>query len=395
MSTDGRRAFLRFLAGSPLLVSVPASAWQQAAVIADPKEALNVMDFEAAARKALPPAHYGYMATGVDDDYTLQANHEAYRRIQLRPRRLVDFREASLRTSLFGTAWDSPIFICPCGYHRAFHPEGEVATARAARAKKNLMLLSTVTTTPVEEVNREYAGAVWYQLYATGNWAVTEKLVKRAEAAGCPVLVWTIDLMAGRNTETQSRLRRLDTRDCNTCHANGGPGALRRMPMFTGIDTAGLSLGAAGATWDMVERLKKLTSMKVVLKGIETREDAALACEHGADGIIVSNHGGRAEESGRGTIECLPEVVEAARGRVPVMIDGGVRRGSDAFKALALGASAVGIGRPYLWGLSAFGQPGIERVIDILRAELSLVMRQCGARSITEITPSHVKVGSA
>jgi isopentenyl diphosphate isomerase/L-lactate dehydrogenase-like FMN-dependent dehydrogenase len=362
-------------------------------VLADPKDALNVMEFEAAARKALPPAHYGYMATGVDDDYTLQANHEAYRHIQLRPRRLVDVRETSLRTTLFGTAWDSPIFICPCGYHRAFHPEGEVATARAARARKNLMLLSTVTTTPVEEVNREYAGAVWYQLYSTSSWAITEKLVKRAEAAGCPVLVWTIDLMAGRNTETQTRLRRQDTRDCNTCHANGGPGALRRMPMFAGLDVTGVGVAAPASTWAMVERLKKLTGMKLVLKGIETREDAALACEHGADGIIVSNHGGRAEESGRATIQCLPEVVEAVRGRIPVMIDGGIRRGSDAFKALALGASAVGIGRPYLWGLSAFGQPGVERVIDILRAELTLVMRQCGARSIQEITRAHVFVG--
>jgi isopentenyl diphosphate isomerase/L-lactate dehydrogenase-like FMN-dependent dehydrogenase len=390
MQIEGRRRFLKFLAGSPLLASLPAAAWQEAASLGDPKDALNVMDFEAAARKALPPAHYGYMATGVDDDYTLRANHEAYRHIQLRPRRLVDVREASQRIRLFGTAWESPIFICPTGYQRAFHPEGEVATAHAARTKKNLMILSTVTTTPVEEVNREYGGTVWYQLYASSNWAITEKLVKRAEAAGCPVLVWTIDLMGGRNTETQSRLRRLDTRDCNTCHANGGPGALRRMPMFAGLDLAGVSLGAPAATWEMVERLKKLTSMRVVLKGIEVREDAELACQHGADGIIVSNHGGRAEESGRATIECLPEVAEAVRGRIPVMIDGGIRRGSDAFKALALGASAVGIGRPYLWGLSAFGQAGVERVIDILRSELTLVMRQCGTRSVEEITRAHV-----
>jgi isopentenyl diphosphate isomerase/L-lactate dehydrogenase-like FMN-dependent dehydrogenase len=151
-----------------------------------------------------------------------------------------------------------------------------------------------------------------------------------------------------------------------------------------------VGLAAPALTWDAVERLKNLTSMKVVLKGIETREDTELACRHGADGIIVSNHGGRAEESGRATIECLTEVVEAARGRVPVMIDGGIRRGTDVFKALALGAKAVGIGRPYLWGLSAFGQPGIERVIEILRTELNLVMRQCGTRSIEEITRASV-----
>jgi isopentenyl diphosphate isomerase/L-lactate dehydrogenase-like FMN-dependent dehydrogenase len=265
---------------------------------------------------------------------------------------LIDVREASMRTTLFGTTWESPIFICPCGYHKAFHPQGELATARAARARKSLMLLSTVTTTPVEDVNREYGTSVWYQLYATSSWTVTERLVKRAEAAGCPVLVWTIDLMAGRNTETQTRFRRLDTRECATCHGPAGPGrgTLARYPMFAGIDVTGVGLAAPALNWDTVERLKKLTSMKVVLKGIETREDAELACQHGADGIIVSNHGGRAEESGRGTIQCLPEVVEAAQGRVPVMIDGGVRRGADVFKALALGAKAVGIGRPYLWG---------------------------------------------
>ena len=392
MTLQNRRRFLKFLTGSPLLASLPAAAWQEAAVLANPNDALNVMEFEGAARKALPPAHFGYMATGVDDDYTLRANHEAYRRIQLRPRRLVNVREASMRTTLFGSEWESPIFLCPCGYHKAFHPEGESATARAAGARKSLMVLSTVTTTSVEDVNRAYGAPVWYQLYATSSWAVTERLVKRAEAAGCPVLVWTIDLMAGRNTETQTRLRRLDTRDCSGCHGAPGPGrgSLQRYPMFAGLDLGGAGLTAPALTWDAVDRLKKLTSMKVVLKGIETREDADLACQHGADGIIVSNHGGRAEESGRATIECLPEVVEAVRGRVPVMIDGGIRRGTDVFKALAMGAKAVGIGRPYLWGLAAFGQPGVERVIDILRTEFSLTMRQCGARSVTEITRASI-----
>jgi isopentenyl diphosphate isomerase/L-lactate dehydrogenase-like FMN-dependent dehydrogenase len=390
MAIDDRRRFLKYMAASPLLASVPAEAWQEAAILENPMDALNVMEFEAAARKALPPAHYGYMATGVDDDYTLRANHEAFRHIQLRPRRLVDVREASMRTSLFGTDWECPIFLCPCGYQNAFHPQGEVATARAARARKTLMLLSTVTTVPVEEVNREYGAPVWYQLYATSNWTITERLVKRAEASGCPVLVWTIDLMAGRNTETQTRFRRLDTRNCTTCHGTGGPGGLRHTPMFAGLDLTGVGIAAPALTWDAVERLKKLTRMKVVLKGIETGEDAELACRHGADGIIVSNHGGRAEESGRATIECLTEVVDAARGRVPVLIDGGIRRGTDMFKALALGAKAVGIGRPYLWGLSAFGQPGVERVLEILRTEFSLTMRQCGTRSIEEITRASV-----
>jgi len=380
---------MQFLAGSPLLSPAARTAWA-ADDLAGPQDALDVMDFEEAARKALPPAHFGYMATGVDDDATLKRNHEAYQHIQLRPRRLVDVRQTDMRTELFATAWDTPIFLCPCGSQRAFHSDGELATARAARAKRNLMALSTVSTIAVEDVNREYGAPVWFQLYANSKWEIAEKLVERADAAGCPVLVWTVDLLAGSNRETQTRMRRLDDRQCTTCHGQESTSSLRRRPMFAGLDVTGASNSNPGLTWDAVDRLKKLTRMKLVIKGIETREDAQLCCERGADGIIVSNHGGRAEESGRATIECLPEVVEAVRGRIPVMVDGGIRRGTDVFKALALGAKAVGIGRPYLWGLAAFGQAGVERVIDLLRAELALVMRQCGARSIPEIGRSSV-----
>jgi len=377
---ESRRRFLQFLATSPLLTRHARSA-----VLARPEDALNVTDFEEAARQKVPTAHFGYMATGVDDENTLRANHEAYSRIKLRPRRLVDTSKIDTHTEIFGATWDWPIFICPAGSQRAFHADGELATARAARAKKSLMALSTVSSNSVEDVNREYGSHVWYQLYITNKWEVTERLVKRAEDAGCPVLLWTVDLLAGSNRETAARSRRLDTRDCTTCHGADSPSSLRRRPMFNGIDVTGVNLGNPNMTWDTVGKLKKLTRMKVVLKGIETREDAELCCQNGADGIIVSNHGGRADESGRGTIECLPEVIEAVRGRIPVMIDGGIRRGTDVFKALALGARAVGIGRPYLWGLGAFGQPGVERVLDLLRNEFALAMRQYGTRSLSEI----------
>jgi isopentenyl diphosphate isomerase/L-lactate dehydrogenase-like FMN-dependent dehydrogenase len=160
--------------------------------------------------------------------------------------------------------------------------------------------------------------------------------------------------------------------------------------MFSGIDVSGVTTSSPNFTWGYVDRLKKMTHMKLLLKGIETHEDAKLSVEHGADGIIVSNHGGRAEESGRATIQCLPEVVDAVNGRIPVLIDGGIRRGTDVFKALALGARAVGIGRPYIWGLATFGQAGVERVLDILRTEFELCMRQCGARSLAEITRTSV-----
>jgi isopentenyl diphosphate isomerase/L-lactate dehydrogenase-like FMN-dependent dehydrogenase len=216
--------------------------------------------------------------------------------------------------------------------------------------------------------------------------------VKRVEDAGCPVLMFTVDLLSGRNTETAERFRRADTRDCSSCHELT-PGATTFAPatraMFKGLDTTGVN--PRSANWETVDKLKKLTKMKLFLKGIETREDAVLAREHGVDGILVSNHGGRATEDGMATIESLPEVVEAVGRNMPVMVDGGVRRGTDVFKALALGATAVGVGRPYIYGLASFGQQGVERVIDILRAEFELTMRECGTVSVKDITKAYVK----
>ncbi len=371
---NSRREFLSFLAASPLALAQPE-------VIATPKDALNVLEFEEAARRAVPIAHFAYMATGVDDDATLRANREGFKKIQLRPRRLVDVSQVDTSIELFGTKWQTPIFICPCGSQRAFHPDGELGTARAARAKNTLQVLSTQTSTSVEDVAQALGHPPWYQLYAPTKWEATEKIVRRAETAGCPVLVFTIDQNGGRNTETEKRMAKADTRQCSACHPHV-------KPMYEGIGQIGIN--SPTMTWEYVDRVRNLTKMKLILKGIETREDAALSLEHGADGIVVSNHGGRAEESGRGTIECLPEVIDAVRGRVPVLIDGGFRRGTDIFKALALGAKAVGVGRPYLWGLGAFGQPGVERVLEILRAELTMAMKQCGAPSISAITRSLV-----
>lgn len=391
-ASESRRQFLRFLAASPLAV-LPAVAWQAAqesAVITSPKDAVNVMDFEEPARRAIPPAHFGYLTTGVDDDATLHANREGFKYFQLRPRRMVDISHINTRCELFGTTWESPIFICPAGSQKAFHPDGELGTARAAKSRKALQILSTVTTTSVEDVAQALGHPPWYQLYPASRWDVTEKLVKRAEAAGCPVLVVTVDTNAGRNTETERRFRRLDNRQCVLCHGTEPSGRLKRKPMFDGIDMTGVVSNNAAMTWDFAERLKKATPMKLVLKGILTHEDARLCVQHGVDGILVSNHGGRENESGRSTIECLPEIVDAVSGRIPVMVDSGFRRGTDVFKALALGARAVGIGRPYLWGLGAFGQAGVERVLDILNGELAMVMKQCGTRSLDEISRSYV-----
>jgi isopentenyl diphosphate isomerase/L-lactate dehydrogenase-like FMN-dependent dehydrogenase len=388
-----RRRFLRYLAGSPLLALSHRPQGPQGSPLADPAEALNVFDFHEAAKAVLPKAHYGYLATGVDDDRTLHANSEAFQRYQLRMRRLVDVKTVDTSIELMGTRWQTPIFLCPAGSQRAFHPEGEIAVAKAARAKGHLQILSTTTTSSVEEVAEARGAPIWYQLYPTEDWTITRNLLKRAEGAGCPVVALTVDLYGGSNRETVERFRKLDDRDCSVCHEPGGgyTGYIRGKPMFQGLDLSGAkSNSPADLSWDFVDRLKDATTMKLFLKGIVTGDDTALAIEHGVDGIVVSNHGGRAEESGRATIECLPEVAAAAGGRIPILIDGGFRRGTDVFKALALGADAVGIGRPYLWGLAAFGQRGVEEVLAILRRELEMVMRQAGTTTTGRIGREHV-----
>ena len=388
-----RREFLKYLAASPLLFGMPQlvealgnATTDQAVeqVLKSAADALNVFDLEAAARKLVPPAHWGYMATGSDGETTLRANHDAYSRYQLRVRRFVDVSKIDMSMSIFGQTYASPIILCPVGSQRGFHAEGELAVARAAAARKQLQILSTQSSTPIEDVAKARGAGLWYQLYTSNSFENSAKMVKRAEAAGCPVVAVTVDLPGGRNTETDKRLAREDTRTCNACH--GPNGANGPKPMFAGLDMKGFTLTSGTLTWDFIKRLKDVTSMKVMIKGLESGEDAALAVASGADGIIVSNHGGRATETGRATIECLPEVVQAVGGRLPIIIDGGIRRGTDAFKALALGATAVGIGRPYIWGLGAFGQAGVERTLQILDTELRLAMVGCGTTSIKAIT---------
>lgn len=399
-----RRRFLTFLASSPLFALSASGAWSalvesaQAAesdgptraLIASANDALNVFDFELVARQKLPPAHYGYLATGVDDDATLLANRTGFSKIQIRARRLVDVSRIDTSTELFGTTWKTPIVLAPVGSQKAFHADGEMASARAAGGRGHLQILSTGSTTSVENVTSAWRGPIWYQLYPTDTWRITQALVKRAERAGCPVLVLTVDLPFGRNTETEVRFRQSDTRQCASCHQPGWAGYYRRKPMFDGLDLTGVSMAAPGLTWEVVRRLRDITKLKLVLKGIETREDAELAVRHGVDGIIVSNHGGRAQEGGRGTIECLPEVVDGVQGKLPVLIDGGFRRGTDIFKALALGARGICIGRPYIWGLAAFGQAGVDKVLDILTRELVLMMRHAGTTSVGKIDRSFI-----
>ncbi|MBI3477949.1 MAG: alpha-hydroxy-acid oxidizing protein [Acidobacteria bacterium] len=414
-NVKARRRFLGFLAASPLLMSGGLIHGPLAKMLAlhplDDKgaqtalegiaagenlitsadQAFDVLDFEPVARKVLPPAHFGYLATGVDDDATIRANREGYSHLEIRSRRLVDVSKIDMSVKLFGTPWTSPIVMCPVSSQKAFHPDGEVASAKGARAKDHLYMLSTVGSASVEEVTAARGAPIWQQLYATDVWDLTRAIVKRAEAAGCPVLVLTVDLQSNSNRETLWRAKKVDTRDCADCHQPGFGNYLHQFPMFDGLDVSKVrDLHPPSMNWDFVARLKDSTKMKLVIKGIVTREDAELAVKHGVDGLVVSNHGGRGEETLRSTIECLPEVVQGCGGKIPALLDGGIRRGTDIFKALALGAASVGIGRPYNWGLAAFGQPGVEAVLTILRRELETIMRQAGTPSVADITRTHV-----
>ncbi len=389
MTKLARREFLHYLSASPALLGAGGSLAQGVGELYAPEQiasaadAINVFDFHAAAKAALRPAHYAYIAMGTDDGGTLRANREGFQKTRLRVRRLVNVNKVDTSIELFGIRQTVPIVIAPCGSQRGFHADGESGTARAAASRDVRMMLSSVSSTSVEDVNAAYGQPVWFQLYTSTDWDVNLARVKRAERAGCPALVLTVDL-PDSNREVTARFRRGTTPECQSCHGSG-PGRLPPKPMMGAND-----LNTAHLDWQFVDRLKDATSMKLIIKGIVTAEDAALAVRHGADGIIVSNHGGRGEDSGRSTIECLPEVVAAIDGRLPVICDSGFRRGTDIFKALALGADAIGIGRPYLWGLSAFGQEGVETVIDLLTRELEIVMRQAGTRRIAEIGAQHV-----
>ena len=404
-----RRNFLQFLAMSPLVASGAAAAetlvpraklpdpltWaplDPEYLIKAPKEAINVFDFEPVMRNNVPPAHFGYMASGIDDEVTLRANREGFLKFQLRPRRLVDVSKVDMSTEILGVKYDTPIIVAPTGGNKAYHPDGEVAVAKAAKVGNHLQILSTSATTSIEDATAARGAPIWYQLYASNKWEVAEAMVKRAEKAGCLAVAVTVDRNGGRNQETLFRLRRSDTRECGNCHARDLVAANSRKPNYDGLDLSGLTdTQSSNMTWDFLKRLRGTTKMKIVIKGVLAHEDARIAVDNGIDAIIVSNHGGRGEDSGRSTIDALPEIVEAVGGRMPVLVDSGFRRGTDIVKALAMGANGVCIGRPYLWGLGAFGQPGVERVLELLRIELRGAMQQMGAPTIKHLVPTMVR----
>ena len=416
-----RRQFLRFLAGSPLLTAAAAGtlaglsvadsdqglaqsydvlrgsrrALGPDGIILEPADALDVFEFEPAAKKAIlaqgAPAHWGYLESGVEGDVTRDANHTAYARYNIRVRRLIDARKIDTSVKIFGETWASPIFICPISSLGAYDSDAGVTVARAAGKRKHQMILSTVDNASIVDVNKAHGSPAWFMLYRTDDWNVTRALVQLAESAGSPAIVLTVDRQGGRNTEDLFRERRQDVRECTGCHTPGFTNEVSRKLNFSGIDVSTVTnLYGTGMTWEFVDRLRDIVKGRLVLKGIMTGEDAKEAMRHGVDGILVSNHGGRAEESGQATITVLAEVVDAVNGRIPILIDGGVRRGTDALKALAIGASGVGIGRPYVWGLASFGEAGVDRVLQILDDEFTTIMRQVGALNINQITRDNV-----
>jgi len=348
---------------------------------------VSIDDFEAAARRKLPKMAYDYYAGGAGDEWTLSENREAFGRWVFRPRVLVGVSNVSLETTVLGVPMPFPVILAPTAFQRLADRDGELATARAAKALGVLLVLSTISTVPMEEVAATGVDR-WFQLYVMKDRSLTAHLVSRAEAGGYGAIVLTVD-----TPHLGRRLR--DERNSFALPPEMGMANLQDVPLPEDADGSSLAkyFGSEhdeSLTWDDLAWIRSLSSLPLVLKGIVTGEDARLAADHDVDGIIVSNHGGRQLDGAPATLDVLPEVADAVGGRCEILLDGGVRRGSDVVKAVALGAKAVLIGRPYLWGLAAAGEAGVRAVLEMFRDELELAMALCGRRSISEIDGSAV-----
>lgn len=300
---------------------------------------------------------------------------DAFHHYQIRPRRLVDVSNVDTSISLFGKKWKSPIALAPVGMQGMFHPDGELATAKAADAKGHLLVTSTVSTLPFPEIANEMKDKPWFQLYTSSNIETTKHLLELAQLGEAEVIVLTVDVPVVGNREKHARILSGNMREHNV------------LGNFKNIEAD----FNPSLDWSFISWLKKNCDMKIVIKGIMTKEDATLCLEHEVDGIIVSNHGGRQLESDLSTIEILGEIVQTIRGEIPVLIDGGIRRGTDIFKALAIGATAVCIGRAYIYGLAAEGQQGVEGVLEILQTELERNMKIAGVTNLNDLTSNWIR----
>jgi isopentenyl diphosphate isomerase/L-lactate dehydrogenase-like FMN-dependent dehydrogenase len=358
-----------------------------AAVEGLPVEPCNVADYERIAREVLDAGAYGYFAGGSGDEQTLRDNVAAYRRWQLRPRALVDVSGATTTTTVLGAEVSMPLLVAPVAFQRMAHPDGEPAMARAAAAAGTVMVLSTLATSSPADVAAAAPDARrWFQLYIFRDRGVTRALIEQAEDAGFEAIALTVDV---------PRLGRRE-RDLRTGFVIPAEVTVPSFATAAGKATAGtpadmFSLMDPAVTWDDLEELVSDCNLPVLVKGIVTAEDATLAVEHGAAGVVVSNHGGRQLDGALATIDALPEIADAVEGRIEVLVDGGIRRGADVVKALALGARAVLAGRAPLWGLAARGEQGAREVLELLREEIELAMILTGAASPQAVSRSHVK----
>jgi isopentenyl diphosphate isomerase/L-lactate dehydrogenase-like FMN-dependent dehydrogenase len=344
---------------------------------------VNIADYETLAAERLEPGAYGYYAGGANDELTLRANVEAYRHWLLRPRVLVDVAEPSTTVSVLGQEIAFPVIVAPVAFQRVAHPDGEVAMARAANAAGTIMCLSTLATATIQEVAATGAPR-WFQFYVPKDEGLARSIVDQARESGFGALILTADTpVLGR--------RERDHRTGFTIPSELSIAAIDD-PDVTPL-SAFLKM-TASLTWPDVERLSSLAGLPVIVKGVLTAEDARLACEHGAAAIVVSNHGGRQLDGVSATIDVLAEVVDAVDGRIEVYVDGGIRRGTDVVKALALGARAVLVGRAPLWGLAADGEAGARHVLELLHAEFELALQLVGCRTPGELTRAHVARGS-
>jgi 4-hydroxymandelate oxidase len=352
---------------------------------------IEIMDFEAPARANLSKMAYDYYASGANDQITLRENIDAFARWQLHPRMMVDVSHIDLSLTLFGQAHSLPLVIAPTAFQRMAHPDGEIATARAAAAQGVGMGLSTIASTSLEDVATVAPPQRWYQLYVYKDRDITRNLVERAEAHGYTALALTVDTPKfGRRYADVRNGFHLPDGIAMPNLERAGLQKLGAVAGESGLAAYSASLFDASLTWRDVTWLKSITRLPVVVKGVLRADDAQLAIEHGADGIIVSNHGGRQLDTVPATIDVLPAIAAAVQGRVPLLLDGGVRRGTDILKALALGAQAVMVGRPILWGLAVGGQAGVERVLTILRDELHLAMMLAGCPNLAALDTSLV-----
>ncbi len=348
---------------------------------------VNVAEYEALARERVEPGAWDYIAGGAGDEITLVRNQAAFRKLPLHPRVLVDVSDVDPRCTVLGRSLDLPILIAPTGFQTLSHPDGELATARAAAASGTVMVLSTYSAYTLEDVASASTGPKWFQLYCYRDRGVTARLVERAEAAGYEAICVTVDLPRVGHRER-------DLRSGFQLPPEAHP---RNFDGLVDADAAAAGLGFAeyigtlvdpSLTWEIVDWLRSVTSLPIVLKGILRADDAVRAADAGVNAVILSNHGGRQLDTVPAPIEVLPTVRMAIADRMPLLIDGGVRRGTDVLKAIALGASAILIGRPSVWGLAAGGEAGVAAVLRLLHDEFTLAMALCGCRDVADIDSS-------